>query len=273
MPQFHYLQEPIKAHGEKTTAYWAVQPKSEVIVFVHGFKGESLGTWLEFPSLSVSDARSRGVDLIFFGYDGLFTQAGVSALIFFNFMRALAASPKSLMPAFINRRADFAYSKIVIVAHSLGAVVSRRAIVDAVRSGEEWPSRSHLVLFAPAHNGAYAAQLASEHLSNGQGWSLGGIASGLARYKIPLFEDLKHDSPVIEQLRGDIQAELQKPNPPRSLTAQTVAWAQKENVVINARYLNDALPQLFPLNHSDVCKPKATFREPLDLVFGPSEMP
>ena len=266
MPQYHYLKSSISAHGIKSEAFWAVKPRRTAVVFLHGFSGESIKTWVDFPSLAVVDPRSQGVDLLFFGYDGLFTQAGVSAIQFLNFMRALAATPTSIFPNFVGRQQWLGYQQIVIVAHSLGAVIARRAIVDAIRAGDQWPNQVRLVLFAPAHNGAYAAGLASSYLSSGQGWYLGGLASLFIRYKIPLFEDLKDTSPVIRNLRRDTEDELARA-PHSGLTAHSVTWAKSENVVINAQFLRDPLPTILDANHSTVCKPNSRFREPLDFVF------
>jgi alpha-beta hydrolase superfamily lysophospholipase len=266
MPQHHYLKSSISTHGVKSEAFWAVRPRRIAIVFLHGFSGESMKTWVDFPSLAVADQRARGVDLLFFGYDGLFTQAGVSSMLFLNFMRALTVTPATIFPNFIGRERWPGYQHLVLVSHSLGAVIARRAIVDAIRAGDAWPDLARLVLFAPAHNGAYAAGLASSYLSSGQGWSLGGLASLLIRYKIPLFEDLKNDSTVIQSLKQDTAAEQAKAPRP-SLTAHSVTWAQSENVVINAQFLSDPLPTVLQTNHSNVCKPNARFREPLDFVF------
>jgi alpha-beta hydrolase superfamily lysophospholipase len=266
MQQHHYFQEPIDAHGTGTLAYWALNAAGTAVIFVHGFNGSALRTWLNFPSMLMADPRAAGLDVVFFGYDGLFTQAGSSALQFFTFMQALMTSPHAVFPNFVKRPHAFTYSRVVIVAHSLGAVVVRRAVVDAVRAKETWPAHVRLVLFAPAHRGAYAAALAS-HVLTGQLWLIGKLAGSLLQYRIPLLSDLQADSPVIKQLAQDTRKQLKKGSQQNGLIAHAVVWAHDERVVINLPFLDDPGPEKLPTNHANVCKPSDNFLQPLDLVL------
>src|SRR5262245_15816091 len=49
------------------------------IVFVHGFGGTAIPTWLNFPALLNGDPDTCKWDFIFFEYDGLQTAADESA--------------------------------------------------------------------------------------------------------------------------------------------------------------------------------------------------
>ena len=191
--QHHYFGEPL-AFGVATNAHWAVAQPLNVLVFVHGFFGHAVNTWTSFPEMLLADARMAGTDIVFYGYDGKFRQAGNSALELLNFLRKLAEQPWTLSSSGIGRsRKDPGYVRIVIAAHSLGAVITRRALLDASRAGALWLDRVRVVLFAPAHNGAYAAVLASAFASE-QDWFLGKIAGAVAR--VTTFPCSRISSPI-----------------------------------------------------------------------------
>jgi alpha-beta hydrolase superfamily lysophospholipase len=264
MPQRHYLQEPL-AFGVDSWAHWSVNPDKTALVFVHGFSGAAADTWLEFPRLLTGDARASGIDLMFYGYDGLFTQAGTSADQLEEFLDAVGKNPSSLFPNFVRRGAEFAYSRIVVAAHSLGAVIVRRALLDAASYKETWPARVRFVLFAPAHRGAYVALLASEFLS-GQEWFIGKLAGSVAQYNVPLLNDLSDGSPVLADLLADTRKALRSAADAPYLVAHAVVWAQQDKVVRNARFANDPRPARFPKDHQNVCKPSDAFLDPLEKV-------
>ena len=109
--QGHHLPETLgDAFGKGTTAQWAANPEGKAIIFVHGFQGEALDTWTDFPTLLTSDARLAGVDLLFYGYDGLYTQAGSSSLLFLQFLEQLFTDINSLIGKSLQPRNGFAYS-------------------------------------------------------------------------------------------------------------------------------------------------------------------
>lgn len=266
--QSHHLPETLgKAFGEGTTAQWAVNPTGKAIIFVHGFQGEALDTWTDFPTLLTEDARLTGVDLIFYGYDGLYTQAGVSSLMFLQFLEQLFTAPNSLLGKALQPRHNFTYSSVVIAAHSLGAVVTRRALLDAEADGSAWIDKVRLVFFAPAHSGAYAAVLASAYLSS-QDWWLGKIAGAAAAYNLPLLEDLKPGSVVLAALDADTRKALQAKPKAGHLVAHTVVWADDDKVVINHRFGGDPRAKLIRgSDHRRVCKPLNDFRDPVDYLL------
>lgn len=265
--QRHHLPETLgKGFGEGTTAQWAVNPTGKAIVFVHGFQGEALDTWTDFPTLLTADGRLAGVDLLFYGYDGLYTQAGVSSLVFLQFLEQLFSDPNSLLGKSLQPRNGFAYSSVVIAAHSLGAVVTRRALLDAAADAASWVDTVRLVFFAPAHSGAYAAVLASAYLTT-QDWWLGKIAGTAAAYNLPLLEDLKPGSVVLAALDADTKKALQAKPKARHLVAHTVVWADDEKVVINQRFGDDPRAKLIRgSDHRRVCKPLNNFLDPVDFV-------
>src|SRR5713226_7104842 len=65
----------------------------------------------------------------------------------------------------LHRKAEFQYGSVVVVAHSLGAVVARQALLDLDEDrNPKWLNKISLVLFAPAHMGADVVPLGTEFL-------------------------------------------------------------------------------------------------------------
>ncbi len=270
--QQHHFAESLK-RGTATSAHWAVSLPRSILVFVHGFCGHAISTWVSFPEMLLADPRTIQTDIVFYGYDGKTRQAGNSSLELLTFLRDVATRPWALSSSGIGRsRADPPYERIVVAAHSLGAVVTRRALLDAARVGDAWLERVRFVLFAPAHNGAYAAVLASAFVSE-QDWFLGKLAGAVAQYNIPLIEDLKPDSVVLRRLQDDTRTALgpllaEDPGAsPSHLVARAVVWANDDKVVINQPFQCDPLPVLWDGDHSRVCKPHLGFVDPLDIVI------
>jgi pimeloyl-ACP methyl ester carboxylesterase len=141
--------------GRSSKAFFATEPVGSAILFVHGFGGKATDTWLEFPRLLPLEAESAGYDLLFYGYDGKKARAAFSAAGLLEFLDALNDTPSrdvinpSLTPGIPKRPKAFRYKRLVICAHSLGAVVSRLALLDA---GNQTPRRrwlSRVRLLAP----------------------------------------------------------------------------------------------------------------------------
>jgi hypothetical protein len=156
-----------KARGDERAIYahLALKPAEKAIIFVHGFAGRALQTWTLFPEMLQGEPKTAGYDLIFFEYDSFSTQLGniVSRLKTFLSEIMTNASPT------INRglaRPDhrppgFAYKNIVIVAHSLGAVVTRRTLLDYQGNKTTWVPHTEFMRFAPADQGAFGTALLS----------------------------------------------------------------------------------------------------------------
>src|SRR3954469_25635338 len=107
--------------GRKSRAHWAVTPTKRAIVFVHGFGGDAIGTWQQFPRLLALQDGCRGHDLVFFGYDGLRSYAQNSAVQLRDFLRAIGENAASVANPHLDPAArrpdDFTYEQITVVAH------------------------------------------------------------------------------------------------------------------------------------------------------------
>lgn len=266
MSQFHHLPVELpQQYGRRSRAYWAVAHASRAVIFVHGFNGDPVSTWPRFPALLTTTKDSADCDIVFFGYDGLRAQSNTSAGLLAGFLSRYLRGPGHLLAQTrpgTARRANFAYERIVVVAHSLGAVVTRLALLQlhAAPKPPQWLSRVRLVFMAPAHNGAYAALLAGLVLS-GKALSLPGLVASLVKYQYPLLQELEPGSVILKDLHARTKQALKKVPAPGDggdyLRAHRVVWAENELVVLNKQFLEDLQPTVNAIgkSHTAVCKP------------------
>lgn len=244
---------------------FSVQPNRKAVLFIHGYSGEAITTWSDFDQLLPECTSSKFRDVFFYGYDGLRAEMTASASLFRDFLDRLFQNTSwfvnNNLPDAAIRPAEFGYDELVIVAHSLGAVIARRALLDATRLEATWVSRIKLVLYAPAHKGASATKLALEVASS---FPFVKFFSALARFKSPLIDQLAPDSPDLKKLLEEtIKACENGANP--HLKAKKVVIAEYELIVRNEAFGEDPPPVTIPnTTHMSVCKPRKDFRRPLD---------
>lgn len=262
------LTETLEGVGVDSTVAWARHPTGRVLVFVNGFGGRAVATWSSFLSLLSREPRLAGWDLVFYGYDGLHTRAVASAGLFRQFLAELQASPQRMYErsqAVASARGQHppAYSSIVIAAHSLGAVVARRALVDLWRAPEtrHVADLARLLLFAPAHRGATLRRWAQA--------SPMGVLDGLLPLmhllgRFAVLDDLEIGSPTLQDLAADLLAYHRAPRA-AGLRARAVFHAEHERIV----ELGDLPPDgpaviLNGVDHNSICKPEGDRRQALD---------
>jgi len=243
---------------------FAVKPDRKAVLFIHGFSGDAIKTWSDFHELLPESPNSYGRDLFFYGYDGLRAEMNASASLFRDFLERMfnntAQFVNDNLPLAAQRPAGFLYDELVIVAHSLGAVISRRALLDATRMRATWVSKIKLVLYAPAHKGASVADLALETASS---FSFVRLFSALARFESPLIDQLKPGSPDLMRLVEETENTCAG-GANSHLVAFKVVIAEYERIVRNETFANDPPPVTIPdTTHISVCKPRKDFRLPL----------
>lgn len=265
-----YLPPLDLPYGFGTQARWATEPNKKLIVFVHGFKGAAASTWGRLPDLVSMHPDAKGYDLVSFGYESVVQTAVESANQLHAFLdELLADSQKVVNRSIVNgydgdfqRKASWKYDKIVLVGHSLGACVVRRALLNHLRSGSGiWPNKIKLVWFAPAHCGARLFRL----------WAmvtLGLSVDGLdkvATYFGPVLKDLAEESKFLRQLEDQTEA-LCGTNP--ELNSPLTLWAWKDKVVVNDIFAKDKTPfeEIRGVNHVSICKPP-TYDKRVDLLL------
>jgi hypothetical protein len=234
-----------------------------LVIFVHGFNGKATGTWDEFPELIRTNNDFANSDVIFYGYDSLKGQANNNAIRFYRMLTSVCEnSPNNLGYKRDSIADDFTYQRILIVAHSLGAIIVRRALLNAMNENKPWLPNCRMVLFAPAHRGARIQNLVAESLP-----TVGRILAGLGFITIPVLDDLRPNSQTILNLIADSQVYLNK-NTGQFTIAHEVVWANNEIVVHNDQFCNDPVATLIDnKSHTSVCKPKATFLDPYNIVI------
>ncbi len=255
------------------------EPKG-AIVFVHGFRGVAETTWQKFPELLTSGSSkvkaAANYDLYFFQYDSR-VEAADSAHFLGSFLNELGTAPgwniinPSLGSAIGTQNANirwqsknFRYEKIIICAHSLGAVVARRALLDrSVPPAAAWLSKVQLLLFAPAHFGAKIIPLFS--------MTLDGLAVGFGALRISgkvgevalrsyykSLDNLAPKSQCLTDLDRDSRARRAANPDSTDWLRANVVRANGDAVVFAGSFVDDHLPHTIikPSTHIRVCKPQ-----------------
>ncbi len=251
-------------YGTHSVAYYCKKEPTSVVLFIHGFLGNATSTWDEFPALIRERRDFENSDVIFYGYDSEKGQASNNALKFYEFLKiALVQTPGTINYQRRGLPESFQYSKIIFVAHSLGSIVLRRALLNAKAEKCKWLEKEKMVLFAPAHRGARVQKLIFDSLN-----SFGKVIAGLGFFGIPVLDDLRPESVTITSLIKDTEALLQK-NEGEFTKAHTVIWAGNEYVVHNERFCEDPIAKVIgDKTHSEVCKPiEKKFLDPIEFVI------
>lgn len=265
--QSHYLARPLEADS-RSRAYWATDPVGELTVFVHGFMGTAIGSWTQFPRAVTTMREFSRQDVVFFGYDGLFNSAYDSSCHLLRTLDRLLLSPAATANATLgrepHRHAAFRYSKVVLVCHSLGALVARMALIDAIRTERSWVGSVELVLFAPAHHGAQIIPLLTQLANRG---ALVLLSPG-AKLLFPPLLDLEPDSLALKWLQEKSRALREKGHSP-GIVARVVVHAVGDRVVAAVPFLDD--PPGTPArgrSHMDVCCPAVDYLLPIEAALG-----
>ena len=245
---FHTLPVALAVDGGDCIGQFAYKPDvTSAVVFVHGLGGGTVTTWQDFNVLLPVDPRASEHDLFFFGYDSLNAPSENSAKVLFDFLERLTTGPGfSVLDKF--RRPK--YQQIVLVAHSLGAIVCRKALLMRATLPNADACEFKLILIAPADraNASHLWRLVDGPLKLLYAWAL---------FNFPSLDDLTKES--LEQLKIMV-AEALKDHP--FLIAALVLNAQFDKYVKPLPYCSDPhypaknAPLIHNTNHTSVCKPK-----------------
>jgi pimeloyl-ACP methyl ester carboxylesterase len=249
----------IKGGFKLSQAIWSREHARNAVLFVHGFRGDALRTWGNFPDLLIEEPSSRTFDFVFYGYDAFSSELNACAVDFAKFLKTLILNPAEIsnttVPSQAARRADHKYTTIYLVGHSLGAVVMRLALLQLREVIKSDLNRVRMILFAPAHCGAYLAKLLSETLSP---IPILNLAGSLLRFSSPLIDQLMPGSDELKDLKSQTTASIATDGEAAYLVAKKVAIARKERIVKNLRFCADpTFEEPIDAHHVSICKPKS----------------
>jgi hypothetical protein len=264
------------------------------VVFVHGFLGDAQGTWLNFQELICSPRRPEHAvwsrcDVFFFSYRSFRDDITESAEALLKFIRAIFPEPPDSifkspqtwrpLPALLALTKDKPiYKQLVLVGHSEGGIVIRRAVDIAYSkeiSGEtgthpEQPNQflmARLALFAPAHKGVKLSGWIGACLSVGR---VDAILMPFLNLS-PAFVEMKQRG-LLDEIETHIMAyrsELmaEKKNLPSSLRAHVV-FGSNDNVVQKGFIVGDCFHESENgKDHISICKPKDDYHRPVRFVL------
>jgi pimeloyl-ACP methyl ester carboxylesterase len=260
----HFPERRLKPFdkGDKTRVIWARRVPTYALVFVHGYRGHAIKTWSKFDQMLPARNKAQDYDLFFYGYNCTSSNTTAESTFLCDFLNDLFNSPSRVASDSLPReagRGSFSYQHVVLVGHSIGAIICRRALLFARDLKYGWMPSTRLVFFAPANNGATISELLKE-----MSWFR--FSKTLINYNSPLINEVAKGSSFIIQLNQDVINAFNQGAV--YLKAKRVVIAQKEKVVDNNKICvidPNALP-VRGTTHTTVCKPRRSSPEAVDHV-------
>lgn len=259
----HYLPVPFK-FADKSTFILAKRPNptsTKAAIFVHGFWGSSTGTWGDFPSELPNQVSLRNYDFLFYGYDYRHQRARYTALALYELLDQFFERSRSVTNAHLlgcPPRDPFTYEQVTLVAHSLGAIICRLALLEGCRNGKTWPSKTQLVLFAPAHMGAPIVTIGKDAAAS---WLPTKLIGGALEWDWPTLLDLTPGSKTLDMLHERVNKIV---GANACLKATKIIRGSLDGIVDPNDFDEDPTPVVFyGKDHLEVCKPSKDFGEPL----------
>jgi len=143
--------------GKDDTALVEVRKDSgneAAIIFIHGFGGNTDNTWGNFPNFLKDDSQLNGWNIYKLGYNTKLSPD----------INNIWASNPNITTLARNLRTQLTqnfrtkYSQISIAAHSMGGLVTQRAILDMIKQGDDLAMINSVTLYGTPSNGLKKAQ-------------------------------------------------------------------------------------------------------------------
>jgi pimeloyl-ACP methyl ester carboxylesterase len=247
------------------------------LVFVHGFTGDPIRTWKDFPG--IADIKAHLLhwttsDLYFFNYQDATKSIDDSSDDLERFLNKVYPSPVDVVEDSCNRvkkqpqGTPIRYSRLILVGHSEGGVVIRACIAELgkrlyAHSASSPILGARVVLFAPALFGFLPTNWLGLLC---QIFPLKQLIDLATTWSIPAAE--MRDVRTLDQVR-EINEKLWCDFPEHEAFIAHVVFGENEAVVRRQRYLQDhKYPAVKGKDHGSVCKPNSEYQEPLPFVMG-----
>jgi hypothetical protein len=283
--------------GRNSYALLSLGPSvRRAIMFFHGFTGDSVRTWMNFQGLVDEVPAERDwwaeSDLYFYGYHSVCDRIAASAYDFSSLICAIYPRPDPTEfhvehdlicdGTFLGRRSFdvpssvfHTYDELVLVGHSQGGLVLRKAILDLAKrrmdeSDDSGPEHSalksildaRLKLFAPALLGASPSKLLAVLLRLPVIDSVtNAVLSASGAYG-----EMERGSGVLDSIRHQTERFAER-YPSAAAFRARVLWGREESFVAMGEYECDLVVQVVEgRDHKTVCKPNSDFLLPLEFV-------
>ena len=255
--------------GSGSLVALSAKPATDLIVFVHGFKGSARSTWDDFIG---AIQPSASLDLLFYGYNSRPSRLQSLAYQFRQDMLSLLTLDvrSFLTPTVVGyleeRDGELPREAgLHFVAHSLGTVIVRRALIDCLRSEDDSQFRKltprSKLFFAPAHKGSDITKLWGTVLSQ-----LPINLDSVLQIAYPVLRDLQPNCASLNELITDYHA-LQE-HDQRTATASRIVTGSEDAVVEQQKFGDDPVTEYVAgRNHRDICKPTAAYPDPVDKLY------
>lgn len=261
------------SHAFAGYAVVSTKPAERLIVFIHGWRGDAAGTWGEFAK-PPADEWWAVSDLLFVDYDSTSESVVATADRIRARIKDFYPVPNGEMlvrrGVAVRENWEQPYRELIIVGHSLGGLVARRAVVDAI---DEWKGKgfdavlrppildAHLRLFSPASAGF----LPRGFVGACQAAPLWWVVEMFLR-RGGAYLDLQPGSATITSTKEWTEA-YEVGHEHASALAASLLWANPEKVVATERYATDAQTRTADgTDHGSVCKPNAGYSLPYHFV-------
>jgi pimeloyl-ACP methyl ester carboxylesterase len=242
------------------------------VVFIHGWGGSAGDTWETFPAEIRSMPQASKADVFFIEYGSLkdtveFCAAQMQLFLNDVLHRPLESIVNPSLPRSEQREPESFYERVVLVAHSMGAVIARRAVLNLERDAlsDEDRGRFTFLFFAPAHKGSEVAALIQSGLC--LDWLPGAslLGKALTMYYRSL-EDLTVGSQFLQKLEADSRSAREsraEEGAEFQYLRAHVYHAQEDKVVVQVGFDDDhPLKPVMRHNHRSICKPNRSYQVP-----------
>lgn len=287
----------------ESLAYWAKEPNGTLVLFIHGWTGRALDTWTDF--IGLWPEAHRRCDLLFYGYSSARPQIPSNAAALTGFLERFMKHPAAMicdtiphLPA-LHRSPQYEVNKLLIVAHSLGAVIARDALLMIKESAENRPrwaqiekeiselSGEQMVSYLLVGPGTSTPPASLDPLNHhwlrrtklilfapahcgsklADLWHARALARGVALWALQSLRDLTPKCDYLVALQKRTEAVVKEGWREPFQTSQIV-FPYVDDVVVNGRFPDDP-PENEPFygkTHSTVCKPSREWCHPITVL-------